>query len=276
MTDPLTVPDRDRSTRESAGLAAQVEAVVACCRRLHARGLVAGAEGNVSVRLLDGSILITATGADKATIESGQVLRCYEDGTLCDNDASLACASGVPLRDGPSRPSSEVQMHIGIYAARPDVKAVVHAHPPVATGFAAAHRTIPANVLPELPVVVGPVALVPYGRPGTSALPDAIRAFVADHEVFLLANHGVTTVGRSLADATMRMESVEQAARILLSAELLGGAKPLPNEESDALSALWRPAGPRASREAGIVTDATQAPRGATQHIEPQPTGVLS
>ena len=240
QTDPTPLspsePERQTLGDPSTRFDAQVADVVSCCRRLYARGLVAGAEGNVSVRLSDGSILITATGVDKATIEPRQVLRCHINGTQCDDVSPLSRAPNVPLRDGPLRPSSEVQMHICIYAARPDVMAVVHAHPPVATGFAAAHRGIPANVLPELPVVIGPVALVPYGRPGSPALPDAMRAFVADHEVFLLANHGVTTVGRSLVDATMRMEGVEQAARILLSAELLGGAMPLPAHEAAMLS----------------------------------------
>ena len=131
-------------------------------------------------------------------------------------------------------------MHCAVYAARPEVAAVVHAHPPVATGYAAAGRSLPANVLPELPVVVGPVALVPYGRPGTDALPDALRPFLAEHQAFLLANHGVTTVGTSLEDAMLRMESVEQAARILLVAHHLGGARPLPQGEVEALESLCK------------------------------------
>jgi len=118
------------------------------------------------------------------------------------------------------------------------VQAVVHAHPPAATGFAAAGRSLPADVLPELPVVVGPVVLVPYARPGTQALADAIAQCAPDHEVFLLANHGVTAVGHSLNDAVLRLESVEQAARILLVSTLLGGAVPLPAGEAAALASL--------------------------------------
>lgn len=129
-------------------------------------------------------------------------------------------------------------MHLAIYAARRDVGAIVHAHPPVATGFALAGEGMPHDLLPELPVVVGPVALVPYGRPGTPALASAMTPFLPAHEVFLLANHGVTTVGRSLTDALLRMESVEQAARIITVARLLGGARPLPPGEGDALAAL--------------------------------------
>ena len=128
-------------------------------------------------------------------------------------------------------------MHRCIYALRPDIRAVVHAHPPVATGFAAAGRMIPSNVLPELPAVVGPVALVPYARPGTPALADAMKPWVPSHDVFLLANHGVTAIGASLSAALARMESVEQGARSILVAELLGGAQSLPVGEAEALAA---------------------------------------
>jgi L-fuculose-phosphate aldolase len=129
-------------------------------------------------------------------------------------------------------------MHLACYRARPDVGAIVHAHPPVATGFAAAGRGLPDDVLPELPVVVGPIALVPYGRPGTPALSEAMAPFMAEHQVFLLANHGVTVMGSSLEVALQRIESVEQGARIVLVAQLLGGAQRLDADEVRALRAL--------------------------------------
>lgn len=231
-------------------LQAAAEQLAAACRRLHAGGLLAGAEGNLSLRLADGSLLVTASGVDKARIGAGQVLRVHADGGYADGtehhdatswraprDGDAALPAGVG-RDRALRASSELRMHVALYAARPDVQAVVHAHPPAATGFAAAGRGLPADVLPELPVVVGPVALVPYARPGTQALADAIAQCAPDHEVFLLANHGVTAVGHSLNDAVLRLESVEQAARILLVATLLGGAVPLPPGEAAALASL--------------------------------------
>lgn len=218
-------------------IAEQSAALARGCRRLHGTGLLAGTEGNCSVRLRDGTLLVTASGVDKATIGPHQIVHRHADGS------AYATPNGVTdhasFSDSPWRPSSELEMHLGIYRVRPDVMAVVHAHPPVATGFATAGRTIPANVLPEIPVVVGPVALVPYARPGTLALSEAMGPFVADCEVFLLANHGVTTVGRSLTDALTRLESVEQAARILLVAERLGGPRALPAGEAEALAALW-------------------------------------
>jgi len=244
---------------------AAAEDLAAACRRLHAGGLLAGAEGNLSLRLADGTLLVTASGVEKARIVAGQVLRVHADGTYADgvyadgvyadgtehHDArtmregrdALSAAAALSASDRTLRASSELKMHLALYAARPDVQAVVHAHPPAATGFAAAGRTLPADVLPELPVVVGPVVLVPYARPGTQALADAIAECALDHEVFLLANHGVTAVGPSLNDAVLRLESVEQAARILLVSTLLGGAVPLPAGEAAALASL------RVSRE---------------------------
>jgi len=224
---------------------AAAEDLAAACRRLHAGGLLAGAEGNLSLRLSDGSLLVTASGVDKARIAATQVLRVHMDGTEHHDARNIRSSRDahdvrptLSASDRALRASSELKMHLALYAARPDVQAVVHAHPPAATGFAAAGRALPADVLPELPVVVGPVALVPYARPGTQALADAIAACALDHEVFLLANHGVTAVGHSLNDAVLRLESVEQAARILLVSTLLGGAVPLPAGEAAALASL--------------------------------------
>lgn len=211
------------------------------------------------MRLRDGTLLVTASGVDKATIGPAQVLRRHADGTEYHDDHATNVMSDTSAGDSLLRPSSELQMHLALYAARGDVMAVVHAHPPVATGFATAGKVLPANVLPEVPVVVGPVALVPYGRPGTAALPDMIRPFAADHEVFLLTNHGVTAVGRSLSDALLRIESVEQAARIVLVAELLGGARVLPDGEHAALAALFHRPRSQATSLSGTAVSSTDA-----------------
>ena len=207
-------------------------ALVDACERLHRRGLLAGYEGNLSVRLSNGDVLVTPAGADKAALTPEQI--CWTDATGSD------CRHGGVggLRDSAARPSSELQMHLACYAARPATQAVVHAHPPVATGFAAAGLSLPDDVLPELPVVVGPIAFVPYARPGTPALARAMQPFLALHQVFLLANHGVTTLGASLSDAVLRMESVEQSARVLVVARLLGGEQRLGGDEVAALLAL--------------------------------------
>ncbi len=215
-------------------------AIVRACARLHARGLLAGTEGNVSVRLGDGTLLTTPAGADKAVLVPEALVRLRADGSPCHDVTPDGDSCNMRRGAAPGRASSEVRMHVRVYAERPDVGAVVHAHPPVATAFATAGRPLPADVLPELIVNVGPVALVPYARPGTEALPEAMMPWLSTHHVFLLANHGVTAVGASLDEAVHRLESCEQAARILLGAHLLGGASALPAGEADALDALRR------------------------------------
>jgi L-fuculose-phosphate aldolase len=221
------------STHDAAARAA----IVAACARLHARGLLAGTEGNVSVRLADGSLLATPAGADKATLGPGDLVRLHADGTMHHEVTAGDVSSNMQGSAGRGRASSEIRMHLRAYAERSDIGAVVHAHPPAATAFATAGRSLPADVLPELIVNVGRIALVPYARPGTEALPDAMMPWLRDHEVFLLANHGVTAVGATLESAVHRLESCEQGARILLGAQLLGGAQPLPTGEAEALRA---------------------------------------
>jgi L-fuculose-phosphate aldolase len=129
--------------------------------------------------------------------------------------------AGRPVR-GARRASSEMAMHLRIYACRPDVRAVVHAHPPAATGFAVTGEGLPARVLPEIILQVGEVPLVGYATPGGATLAERCARALAAHDALLMANHGAVTVGPSLALAHQRMESLEHAARILLAARLLG------------------------------------------------------
>lgn len=127
--------------------------------------------------------------------------------------------------------SSEVLVHLALYRTRPGIGAIVHAHPPTATGFAVARRPFPTEALAEVAGVIGPVPQVPYHRPGTEALASAAAKAMHGADVALLANHGAVTVGADLTGALNRMESLEQAARILVSAHILGGATDLSAEE---------------------------------------------
>ncbi|HET9426611.1 MAG TPA: class II aldolase/adducin family protein [Gemmatimonadaceae bacterium] len=198
-------------------------AIVRVCHRLYARGLIAGAEGNVSARLSPDVILATTAGECKGDIDETHVVALTPDGRPLD-----------PNR----KPSTEIRMHLRIYEQRPDVRAVVHAHPPAATGFAVAGESLEAPVLPELMFLIGPVPLVPYGQPGTDELPDRLAPFVREHDAFLLANHGATTVGRTLNEALFRMESLEQGARIIATARQLGRVNELPAAAASALRTL--------------------------------------
>lgn len=210
-----------------SGTLAQRRAIVAVCRRLYERGLIAGPDGNVSVRLGPDRVLVTPSGMSKVDVRPGDLVEVALDGT---RRTSRAAAS---YREA----SSEVYLHLRMYSRRPDVMAVVHAHPPVATGFAVAGETLPGRVLPELIVQMGDVALVPFALPGGRAIADALEPYVRQHDAFLLANHGAVTVGPSLETAHQRMESVEHAARIVLTARLIGNVNELTAEQVTALGA---------------------------------------
>jgi L-fuculose-phosphate aldolase len=181
--------------------------IVRVCRRLYERGLIAGLEGNVSARLPAGNILITPAGTAKVDLEQGDLV-------VLDSLGRCVADPGIP--------SSELGMHLRIYERRPDVGAVVHAHPPLATGFGVAGEDLMAPVLPEVVLLTGGVPLVPYATPGSEALADAIEPFLEQHDAFLMANHGATSLGTTLSIAHARMESLEHAARILLTARTLG------------------------------------------------------
>lgn len=194
--------------------------VVTVCRRLYERGLIAGPAGNVSVRLSADRILVTPSGLSKVDVTEEDLVELQLDGTRVA---------------GRHAPSSEIAMHLAAYRARPDVRAVVHAHPPIATGFALAGEGLSGDVLPEVILQMGSVPLVPYATPGTAAVPEALAPILPNHDAFLLANHGATTLGGSLTEALQRMESVEHVATILLTARLLGRVNALGATEVSAL-----------------------------------------
>ena len=194
--------------------------IVRVCRRLYERGLIAGPDGNVSVRLLDGTILVTPSGMSKVDVR--------------EEDLAMVDLEGRPTTTGRA-PSSELQMHLRIYQRRPDAMAVVHAHPPVATAFAVAGENLMAPVLPEVILQTGGVPLVPYATPGTPALADSLEPFLDGHVAFLLANHGATTFGPTLDIAHQRMESLEHAARIVYTARMLGKVNELSAADAEAL-----------------------------------------
>jgi L-fuculose-phosphate aldolase len=197
--------------------------IVHVCRRLYERGLIAGQEGNVSGRMANGTILVTPAGTSK--------------GELRETDLVVVSPTGQRVA-GSGRASSELGMHLRIYQLRPDAGAVVHAHPPFATAFAVAGEDLMSPVLPEIVVQIGGVPLVPYTTPGSPAVAAAIEPFLSHHDAFLMANHGVTTIGPSLSIAHQRMETVEHAARILLLARALGHVTTLTEEQRDALLLL--------------------------------------
>ncbi len=193
-----------------------------CCHQLAARGLIAGRDGNLSVRLGADRVLVTPSGVIKALVEPGDMVEVDLRGRK---------------RRGRHNPTSELDLHLRILGQRQDVNAVVHAHPPVATGFAVAGQGFQPFVLPELILQVGDVPVVRYGTPGTPELGDRVEAFIAEHDALLLANHGAVTVGPTLDLAWIRMESLEHAARIISTAHQLGRVNELTPDQVARLAA---------------------------------------
>lgn len=187
---------------------------------LHQAGLVAATDGNLSVRMSDGNILCTPTLMSKGLMEP-------EDLVIVDRQGrKLSGTRGV---------SSEIAMHLLIYGKRPDIGAVVHAHPPTATGYAAAGMALDRAICAELIVTLGSVPLANYETPGTPELAEALSPLVADHEAILMANHGVVTYGADLLNAYMNMETVEHFAKIALVTHLLGKQQSLSDQHVDKL-----------------------------------------
>lgn len=186
-----------------------------CCRQLAAQGLIAGQDGNLSVRLGPDRVLVTPRGLIKALVRPADMVEVDMRGRR---------------RRGRRNPTSELDLHLRILARRPDIGAVVHAHPPVATGYAVAGQRLQIFALPELILQCGEVPLVPYGTPGTPELADRLEPHLAGHDAWLLANHGAVTVGATLDAAWIRMESLEHAARIMFVAQGLGRVNELGTE----------------------------------------------
>ncbi len=194
-----------------AGVSHVRREIVEVCRRLYERGLIAGQDGNVSVRIAPDRVLCTPAGMSKVDVRPSDIVE-------------LRLRDGHEGRvKGAREESSEVQVHIEAYAVRPDIGAVVHAHPPVATGFSVAGETVAHPQLSELQYGVGNVPLVPYGKPGSKALADLAAGFLRSYDVVLLTNHGAVAVASTLLVAHQRMESLEHAARILLAARQVKG-----------------------------------------------------
>src|SRR5579863_9412116 len=196
--------------------------LVRICKLIYDKGWVAMNDGNVSIRLDDNRILCTPTAVSKGLVELDDIIVCDMNGKKVSGE-----------REG----TSEIAMHLTVYSMRPDVRSVVHAHPPVATGFATAGRALDKALLPEVIIQLGAVPLAAYGLPGTPALSDGMRRWIPDYDALLLENHGCTSFGRDVWEAFFRMEMVEHFARITFVAEMMGGAKALPRAEVEKLFA---------------------------------------
>jgi L-fuculose-phosphate aldolase len=196
------------------------EEIVRFGKLLHQSGMVAATDGNLSVRLEDNCILSTPTAMSKGLLEP--------------NDLVIVDERGHKV-SGWREVSSEIEMHLSIYRMRPDINAVVHAHPPTATGFAAAGLPLDTPLCSEIVVTLGTVPLATYETPGTPELSGALAPLIPDHQAILMANHGVVTYGADLLTAYMNMETVEHYAKIALVTHMLGKQQPLSGQHLDKL-----------------------------------------
>ena len=199
------------------------ETLCQVCLLLYQRGYVVSNDGNVSVRIGEDQVLITPSGVSKGRLTPDMLVVCDLEGRV------LA---------GRLHPSSESAMHLLVYRERPDVRAVVHAHPPMATAFAICRRPLAQHYLTETISGLGEVPVAPFALPSTSQVPDSLRPYVAGCNGALLANHGAIAWGRDLWHAFDRMEQVEQTAKIFALVHQLGGGVELSPEQVGAIRGL--------------------------------------
>lgn len=196
------------------------EEIVHYGRMLHQRGFVAAMDGNLSVRLGKDRILVTPTGLSKGAMRPGDLVVVDEEGNRVSGRRNV---------------TSEIGMHLLIYRLREDVKAIVHAHPPTATGFAAAGMALTEPLVCEVVMGLGCIPLARYGTPGTSELAQTLEPYVPNYDAILMSNHGVVVYGDTLEHAYMKMETVEHFAEIALVTHLLGRQQPLKDVEIEKL-----------------------------------------
>ena len=198
-------------------------AIVRIGRLMYEKNLAVAADGNISVKIHEHELLTTPSGLCKGMMTP-------DDLVVTDRQGNLISGRG--------KPSSELRLHRAIYDARPDVAAVIHAHPPFATAFTIAGVSMAAPVLPEVVFTLGSIVTSRYATPASSQGPEVIRDLIGGHDAILLDHHGAVTCGADLWDAYKKMEKVEHAAMTLLYARLLGRVNALPPEEVAALAAV--------------------------------------
>lgn len=199
--------------------------IVRLGKLLHDKGFVAATDGNISVRLDERRVLATPT--------------CLSKGMMTVEDLVVVDLQGRKL-EGFREVSSEIAMHMMIYRKCPETSAIVHAHPPTATGFAAAGMPLDQPLVSEIVISLGTIPLAQYATPGTQELVDSLEPLVCEHHAILMANHGVVTHAEDLYTAYMHMETVEHFAKIALTTHLLGTQNLLPPRRVEELDEIRR------------------------------------
>jgi L-fuculose-phosphate aldolase len=246
--------------------------IIEAGRRMYARGYVASNDGNISARIDDRRLITTPKSVSKGFMTPDMLVIVDDEGRKLAGD-----------RDA----SSELPMHLEIYRNRPDVNAVVHAHPPLATGFAVAGIPLTRAVLAEVITTLGSIPIAEYGTPSTAELPDAVRKYIKAHDGMLLANHGAVTCGPNVMGAYYKMETIEHFAKISLVARLLGRENLISRDEVERLQGLrgmygiaspaplcLDPSETAASDQ--VLCQVLEAPESSTERLVPDVHAVLS
>jgi L-fuculose-phosphate aldolase len=192
-------------------------------RRIWQRGMASANSGNISARLSRDTVLITPTMVSKGFMKPEQLLEMNLSGDVIK---------------GEGYPTSETPMHLRLYRAREDIGAVVHGHPPIATGFAVAGKPLDRHLIPEAVVFLGEIPIIPFHPPGSPELAEAIVPYLEMHDAVLLENLGALCWGSELEQTYHRLETVEFCAVVTLTAQLLGGAREIPGEPLENLLKL--------------------------------------
>lgn len=195
--------------------------IVEIGRRVYEQGFVAATDGNISVRVMGDRMFITPSGTCLGELKADDLL-------YMDSERRVLAGRG--------RPSSEMSLHLEVYRRRPDVQAVIHAHPPVTNAFGFAGVSLAGPVIPEVVVTFGSIPTTEYATPSSEEGPEAIRDLVQHHDVMILQRHGSLTVGSDLTDAYRKLEKLEHAAKTILATRLLGRVRELTPDELDRLS----------------------------------------
>jgi len=189
------------------------------------QGLIRSSDGNISVRLDKDRFLVTPSGLYKMTMEPDDPIIVNQQGEMLTENPNL-------------KPTSEIQMQLEAYRQRPDVNAVLHAHPPYATALTFNGVPFPSDFLPEVLIALGDVPTVPYATPGTAELAESIRENIKNHNSVLLSNHGSISVGKTLEEALIALERLEHAAYTYHLARALGEPQALSETELEKLRTI--------------------------------------
>jgi len=198
--------------------------MIKICHQMYKKGFINATDGNVSVRFEKHEILITRSGTHK--------------GFLTLEDILITDLTGAVV-SGKGKPSSEIRMHLEVYSRRDDVKAVIHAHPPLCTAFSLSGSPIPTVWLPEVYLIFGnEIPLASYATPSTQEVPEAISPYLKNHDALILSRHGSLTLGENLWEAFCKLEKMENTAWVTFFAKMIGNPKPMNNEELNLLAEI--------------------------------------